>query len=73
MEQRSLCFFLALNGLSARAVPDEPATVLDSDAITYSTVTKYMGQQRFPSIRVDLPDEPATTVFDQVILDALEK
>jgi hypothetical protein len=43
-----------------------------ADAIAYSTITKYLRQRRFTSILVDRPEEPATIVIDQAILDALE-
>jgi hypothetical protein len=45
MEQRSVCLFLALKGLSARAIHDELTAVLGCDAIGYSTVTKYVRQK----------------------------
>jgi hypothetical protein len=47
--------------------------VLGSNAIAYSTVTKYLRQKQLPSILVDPPEEPATTVIDQGILDAFEQ
>jgi hypothetical protein len=40
MDQRSLCLFLALKGLSARAVSNELTAIFGADSITYSTVTK---------------------------------
>jgi hypothetical protein len=64
MEQRSACLLLALKRLSARAIHDELTAVLGLDAITYSTVTKYLRQKQFPSILVDRPEEPAATVID---------
>jgi hypothetical protein len=53
MEQRSVWLFLALKGLSARAIHDKHTAVLGRDAIAYSTVTKYLRQKQFPSILVD--------------------
>jgi hypothetical protein len=73
MEQRSVCLFLAVKGLLVRAIHDELAAVLGPDAIAYSTVTKYLRQKQFRSILVDPPEEPATIVIDQAILDAFEQ
>jgi hypothetical protein len=50
MDQRSVCLFLALKGLSAQAVDNELAAVLGANAIAYSTVTKYLRQRQFTSI-----------------------
>jgi hypothetical protein len=73
MRQRSVCLFLALKGLSVWAIHDELTAVLGPDAIAYSTVTMYLHQKQFPSILVDPPEEPATIVIDQAILDAFEQ
>jgi hypothetical protein len=42
MNQRSICLFVALKELSARAVDSELIALLGGDAIAYSTVTKYL-------------------------------
>jgi hypothetical protein len=73
MDQRSTCLFLALKGLSARAVDNKFVVILGADAIAYSTVTKYLSQRQFTSILVDLHKEPVTIVIDSAILDALEQ
>jgi hypothetical protein len=62
-----------LKGLSVRDVDNELTAVLGADAIADSTVTKSIRQRQFPSILVDRPEEPATIVIDQTILDALEQ
>jgi hypothetical protein len=54
MDQRSICLFLALKGLSARAVCNELTAVLDAGAIAYSTLIKYLRQRQFIPILVDL-------------------
>jgi hypothetical protein len=46
--------------------------VLGPDAIAYSTVTPYLRQRRFLSTLVN-PEEPLTTIIDQVVLHALGK
>jgi hypothetical protein len=53
MDERSICLFLALKGLSVQAVYSEHAAVPGGDAIADSTVTKYLPQRQFTSILVD--------------------
>jgi hypothetical protein len=53
--------------------PRKLLTLLGSDAIAYSIVTKYLRQWRFPSTLVDPLNEPPTTIFHQSIFEALEK
>jgi hypothetical protein len=72
MDQRSICWFLVLTGLSARAVSNELTAVLGADAIAHSTVTKCLRQRQFTIILVDRPEEPATIGIHQAILDAFE-
>jgi hypothetical protein len=55
MDPTSICLFLALKGLSARAVDNDFTAVLGADAIAYSTVTKYLSQRQFTSLLVDRP------------------
>jgi hypothetical protein len=74
MDQRSICLFLALKGFSARAVSHELTVILGAGAIADLTVTKYLCQRQFISILVDPPpEEPATIIIDQAILDAFER
>jgi hypothetical protein len=73
MDRKSICLFLVLNELSARAVDHEFTTVLGADAVASPTVTKCLRQRQFPSILIDPPEEPATIVIDQAILDRLEQ
>jgi hypothetical protein len=72
MDQRSICLFVALKGLSAQVLDSELTVVLGADAIAYSTVTKCLRQRQFTSIFVQRSEEPTTIVIDQAILDALE-
>jgi hypothetical protein len=73
MNQRSIVLFLATKGFSARAVHDELVAVLASDAIAYSTVTKYLWHSRLPPIIAGPLVEPQTTVTDDAILDDLQR
>jgi hypothetical protein len=54
MEQRSIRLFLALKGLSARAIYNGFTSILGADAIVCSTITKYPRPRKFTSIPVDL-------------------
>jgi hypothetical protein len=49
MDQRSICLFLAMKRLSAQAIYNELAAVLDLDAIGYYMATNYLRQRHFPS------------------------
>jgi hypothetical protein len=73
MDQKSICLFLALNGLSARDVDSELTAVLGAAAIAYSNVANCLRPRQFISLLVDSPEELATSVIDQAILDALEQ
>jgi hypothetical protein len=73
MDQRSICLFLAMKGLSARDVHNELVAVLGPDAIAYSTVTNYLRQWPFPAISSEPSDEPPTSIIDDAILDAFDK
>jgi hypothetical protein len=73
MDEGSICLFLVLKGLSARAVYNELTAILGADAIACSTVTKSLCERKLTSIIVDPhPEKSATIVIDQAILDALE-
>jgi hypothetical protein len=56
MEERSICLFLALKWFSVRDVDNKLTTVLGSDAIASSTLTKYLRWRPFPSILDDPSD-----------------
>jgi hypothetical protein len=73
IDQRSICLFLALKGLSARAIDNKLTVVLGADVIADSIVTKYLRQRKFTSIFADPSEEPATIVIDQAIRDPIEQ
>jgi hypothetical protein len=73
MDQRSICLFLAIKGLSARDVHNKLVAVLGPDAIASSTVTNYRRQRQFPAISSEASDEPPTSMIDDAILDAFDK
>jgi hypothetical protein len=73
MVMGSIRLFLALKGPSARAVYNEQTVVFGADEIAYSAATKYLRQRQFSSILVSTPEEPATTVINQIILNSIEQ
>jgi hypothetical protein len=73
MDQQSICLFLAMKRLSAQVIDNKLIAVLGPDAIGSSRVTNYLRQRHFPSTLRDTPDEPAATVIDNTIMDALEE
>jgi hypothetical protein len=73
MNQRSICLFLAMKGLSARDVHNELVAVLGPDAIAYSTVTSDLRQRQIPAISSEPSNESPTAILDDAILDAHDK
>ena len=47
MDQRSIVLFLDRKGLKATDIHNELVAVLGSDAVSYSTVTRYLREGRF--------------------------
>jgi hypothetical protein len=73
MDQRSICLFLAMKGLSAREVDNELVAVLGLDAIAYSTVTKCLRQRQFLVIFPEPSDELPTAIIDDAIVEAVDE
>jgi hypothetical protein len=75
MTQRPIVDYLSLKGMSAREIHDDIIVTLGPDAVSYSSVTRYLREARFPpskpephpaDVQRDLDDS------DQAILAALE-
>jgi hypothetical protein len=75
MTQHPIVPYLSLKRMSAREIHDDIVATLGPDAASYSSVTRYLGEARFPpskpephpaNVQRDLDDS------DQVILAALE-
>jgi hypothetical protein len=75
MTQRPIVASLSLKGMSARETHDDIVATIGSDAVSYSSVTRYLRETRFPpskpeshlaDVQRDLDD------LDQAILAALE-
>jgi hypothetical protein len=75
MTQRPIVADLSLKGMSAREIHDNIVATLESDAVSYGSVTRYLREARFPpskpephpaDVQRDLGDS------DQDILAALE-
>jgi hypothetical protein len=73
MDQRSICLFLAIKGLSARAIHSELVRMVGPNTVTYLTVAKNLRQWQFLSVPCDSSEEPPNTIIYDAILDALEK
>jgi hypothetical protein len=73
MDQRSICLFPAMKGLSATEVHSELVAVLGLDVIGSSTVTRYLRQWQFLVIFREPSDEPRVTIIEDAILEALDK
>jgi histone-lysine N-methyltransferase SETMAR len=73
MDQHSICLFLAMKGLSAQKIHSELVAVLGADAIGYSTITRYLRQQHFPTKSSEPPENTSITVVGNAILDALKQ
>jgi hypothetical protein len=75
MTQRPIVTYLSLKGMSAREIYDDIVATLGPDAVSYSSVTRYLREVQFPpskpephpaDVQRDLDD------LDQAILAALE-
>jgi hypothetical protein len=75
MTQHPIVAYLSLKGMSAREIHDDIAATLGPDSVSYSSVTRYLYEARFPpskseshlaDVQRDLDDS------DQAILAALE-
>jgi hypothetical protein len=75
MMQRPIVAYLSLKGISARELHDDIVATLGPDAMSYSSITRYLREAQFPpskpyshpaDVQRDLEDS------DQTILAALE-
>jgi hypothetical protein len=75
MTQRTIVAYLSLKGVSAGEIHDDVLATLGPDTVSYSSVTRYLREARFPpskpephpiDVQRDLDDS------DQAILTALE-
>jgi hypothetical protein len=73
MDQRSNFLFHVIKWLSARVIHNKFVAPLDSNAIVYSMVTKYLRQCQVPVSPIEPPEETLKIVIDDIILDAFDK
>jgi hypothetical protein len=53
MTQRLIVTYLSLKGMSAREIHDDIGATLGPDAASYSSVTCYLCEARFPPLKPD--------------------
>jgi hypothetical protein len=73
VDERSICLFLAMMGLSVREAQNKLEAVLGFDVIGSSIITRYLQQRQFPASSRKPSDEPPTTIIDDAIPEALDK
>jgi hypothetical protein len=74
MDQKSICLFLAANGLTAHAIHVKFEAVLHEKAVRDSTLAKYLRSASFgerDAVQADSDDTPDADLIDQAILQAL--
>jgi hypothetical protein len=64
MEQRSIVLYLARKGLSPLAIHDDLMTMLGADAVSYSSVTRYLRDAVFTSSNPPAPLPEPEAQFD---------
>jgi hypothetical protein len=64
MEQRSIVLCLVRKGLSPLAIHDDPVTTLGADAVSYSSVTRYLRDAIFASSNPPTPLPQPEAQFD---------
>jgi hypothetical protein len=75
MTQRPIVVYLSLKGMSAREIHDDIVAALGPDAVSYSSVTRYLREAQFPPSKPELHPADVQRDFDdsdQAVLAALE-
>jgi transposase len=54
MTRRPIIAYLSLKGMSAREIHEDIVTILEPDAVSYSAVTRYLREARFPPSKSEL-------------------
>jgi hypothetical protein len=75
MTQRPIVAYLSLKEMSAREIHDEIVATLGPDAVSYSSVTRYLRKERFPPLKPEPHPADVQRDFDdsdQAILTVLE-
>jgi transposase len=62
MTRRPIVAYLSLKGMSAREIHDDIVATLGPDAVSYSSVTGYLREARFPPSR----PEPIRPTFKEI-------
>jgi transposase len=59
MAQRRMVAYLSLKGMLAREIQDDMISTLGPDAVSYSSVTRYLREARFPHSKPEPEPHPA--------------
>jgi hypothetical protein len=73
MDQRSVCMFLRKKLCSASAIYEQFVAFLESDAIPYTVMSKYLKETMWMACKNESPEMEGSYVIDQAILAAPEK
>jgi hypothetical protein len=76
MDQRSIVLYLHLKGLLAHVIHDDLVSTLDSKAVGYSSVTRYLREAKLVTAEVTLDREASSPRLDdsnRAISGALEE
>jgi hypothetical protein len=76
MDQKPIVLYLRMKGMALDAIDDDLVRTLGKDAVTYSTVTKYVRSAQFSGRKEATPPEAPDverSPVDEAILTALVK
>jgi hypothetical protein len=73
MDQRSICLFLDRQRFSASDIHGQHVTILGSDAIAYSTVTKHLRGTQYTADKEVIIKLEGLDAINQAILAALDE
>jgi transposase len=59
MTQRPIVTYLSLKGMSAREIHDDILATLGPNAVSYSSVTRYLREAQFPPSKPEPEPHPA--------------
>jgi hypothetical protein len=73
MDQRTICLYLNIKGLSPQVIHDELVQILGLDAIAYSKVASYLRASHWRAQNEEQHSDHPPDVIDKAILQALNQ